>query len=442
MNKFFVVLIILLFFNTLLFLHSQNNYIPQSNNPDSIIIKKNPIFIDDKDFFLFFYYDTLKYNPLLMPLIFNGKWVSDDTLKLFKKPPKTKDGFSILPSPFQSLYVNTDWKSTDIQKYVRQSTMNYTFLHNPQIVKYNEGMLPEKVFEQQEMTTNIFKDLFRPEANVTLSPDNLHRTVPKEEYWWKIMNSVLNVTQSYVSDNWYKGGESNMSLLNIQNLKFGYNDKKVIQFETEIECKFSFYNSPNDTVRAFRVNDDATFLKSKIGLKAVETFYYTFSTEFRTQLFNNYKANSTVKTSSFLSPANLYMSLGMDYKLKNKKIVMSVIVSPLSYRLVYVHDPEVKETNFGVDAGKKSKSSFGSMLTGDLTWTFDKQINWVSRLYYYTTYKKTEAEWENTFNFILNRYLSTKFMFHARFDDSAKPSPSWDYLQLRELLSFGIAYKW
>ncbi|MCL1944066.1 MAG: DUF3078 domain-containing protein [Candidatus Azobacteroides sp.] len=414
-------------------LHAQQK-LSQPVNPDSL-------FFDKKEYYLRFYYDTLKYNPLFMPLVFDGKWLPD-TLSLAQKPKAA----AILPVPetsFRSLYTDSsDRKSQDFRNFIHQSAKNYMYAKYPQSVKYNRSMLPEKVPEQKKIKPNTLKDLFTPEPDVRLSVDNIQRAVPKEVFWWKTINSTLNFTQNYISPNWYKGGESNNSLLNIQNIKFGYNDKKKIQFETEIECKFSFYSSPNDTIRSLRVSDDATFLKSKLGYKAVENFYYTFSTEFRTQLFNNYKANSRERISSILSPANLYVSLGMDYKVKSKKVTLSVILSPISYRLIHVKDPEVNPVNFGVDAGKTTKSTFGSMLTSDMTWSFNKQINWVSRLYYYTTYNKVEAEWENTFNFILNRYLATKFIVHSRFDDSVSRNNDLGYYQLRELLSFGLSYKW
>lgn len=438
MRKHFILLFSIF---AVLNLYSQKNKLPKLFNPDNLIVDDSHDFEDEKEFFLWFYYDTLKYNPLFMPLIFDGQW-QPDTIVFLKDKYEKQTTIPLPRSPFDSLYITEDWKSKEIEKFIRQSTKDYVYANYPLTVKYNQKMLPEKIPEQKEIKTNLLKNLFTPEPDINLKADNLQKTIPKEVFWWKTANNTLNVTQNYVSDNWSKGGESNLSLLNIQNLKFGYNDKKTFQFETEIECKFSFYSSPNDTIRSFRVNDDATFLKSKLGYKAFEKFYYTFSTEFRTQLFNNYKANSTVRTSSFLSPANLYMSLGLDYKLKNKKINMSVILSPISYRLIYVGDPEVDETAFGVDKGKYSNNSFGSMLTGDLTFTFNKQINWVSRLYYYTTYEKTEAEWENTFNFVLNRYLSTKFIFHGRFDDSAKRSNDLGYFQIRENLSFGLSYKW
>jgi hypothetical protein len=49
--------------------------------------------------------------------------------------------------------------------------------------------------------------------------------------------------------------------------------------------------------------------------------------------------------------------------------------------------------------------------------------------------------WENTFEFKFNRYLSTKVFLHGRFDDGVTlTDDNRTYFQFKEMLTFGLSY--
>lgn len=52
-----------------------------------------------------------------------------------------------------------------------------------------------------------------------------------------------------------------------------------------------------------------------------------------------------------------------------------------------------------------------------------------------------QGDWEHTFNFSINKYLSTQFYAHLRFDNGAAKNDSWKYWQFKEILSFGLTYR-
>lgn len=281
--------------------------------------------------------------------------------------------------------------------------------------------------------------LFKPENDYTEAKKVDTRINVNKPNFWKVQgNASFQFSQNYISPNWYKGGESSNNILSSLMLNANYNDKRRIEFDNKLEAKVGFIAMPSDTLHKFNFSSDLLRLTSKLGIKAYSRWYYTVSMEFNTQFFNSYNLNSPTRISSFMAPGNLIFNFGLDYKLSKEKIDLSAFLSPLTYNFRYVGDPLVDETQFGLAEGEKILNSFGSTFQFNMKWTIIPQIIWESRFNYFTSYHKIETEWENTFNFILNRYLSAKLFVHARFYDmEAEHRIQWN-----ELLSFGINYNW
>ncbi len=321
----------------------------------------------------------------------------------------------------------------------------FTYLNHPTMVRQTEEeVMSNRAFNEQLMPGYIRKQRMTDQIRDKrwIDPDvDQHLVIHKPNFWTHTVNVSLQFTQNYISSNWYKGGESSNSMLSSLDVSMNYNDQQRIQFDNRLEWQLGFISSRADSIHNTKPNSDLLRLTSKLGVKAFSTWYYTIQAELSTQLFSNYSTNSYDLSSSFMSPFYLKFDLGLDYKKSLKNLTFSSVISPLSYKLTYVDNDKVDVTNFGMKEGMRSMNEIGSNLQINSKWTIISEIVWETRFSYFTTYKRAEIEWENTINFQLNRYLSTKLFVHARFDDGVEKDDDNDsYFQLSELLSFGLSY--
>ncbi len=286
-------------------------------------------------------------------------------------------------------------------------------------------------------------DIFKPEI-IEAKPQEIPGYVKlvKPRLWKFRGNGSLQFSQLHVSDNWYTGGDNNLNLQSSFAFYFNYNNQEYIQFDNSLEIKEGLNTTPSDTVHGYTINTDLFRLTSKLGIKAAKNWYYTLSMQFSSQFFTNYVTNSMKKNSSFLSPGYLSVGIGMDYKLKLKKFDLSVLMSPLAYNLRFVTDPDIEETRYGIERGKYSLNTYGSEVTINSTWKITSYITYTSRLYWFTNYERVETNFENTIDVAINRYFSTRFFSHIRFDDNVKRKPDQSYFQFKDILSFGLSYQW
>ena len=337
-------------------------------------------------------------------------------------------------------------RTADIDRAVNRQLLSF-YLEYPYLVRKNEndlkGLEPlsDKMVIRKPRKNKVMP-LLVPEREHPMAEKDL--LVIKPNFWTISGNGYMQFSQNYISDNWYKGGESTVSLLSGMTWQFNYDDKQKIQFENKIEWKLGFITAPSDTVHQYKTSEDMLRLSSKLGYKAFYNWYYTLSAEFKTQFFSKYDTNSDNLVSALFSPAELNIGLGMDYKyIKDGVCNLSVLINPFNYSRYSVASDRVDPTKFNIKAGHRVENQWGSRLETTLKWSIINNLLWESRLSYTTNYEKVLAEWENTFTFAFNKYFSTKLFVHARFDDSVTLEEDNDsYFQLQELLSLGFNYAW
>ena len=265
--------------------------------------------------------------------------------------------------------------------------------------------------------------------------------VSKPNFWTVKGDYYLQFLQNYISSNWHKGGESNYSMVGSLTMEANYNNKQKMKWENKLELKLGFQSSRSDSLHSFKASEDLIRYTSKLGLQASNKWYYTLQLIANTQFTHGYKSNDAFVYSDFLSPLNVNLSLGMDYTVDafKKKLTGNLHIAPLAYNFRYVNRKELS-TRYGLDEGHRVLHDFGSQFTVELLWVLSDNIKWKTRVYGYTTYKRAELEWENTFMFQFNKYISTNLFIYPRFDDGASRNGHHGYWQLKEFLSLGFNY--
>ena len=372
---------------------------------------------------------------MLMPLIFEKqRSVSDDV------PTGATDT--------TGLKLDMDWLNNALRGHRRMDDNRYRLMiDNPDIVRFNKRRLPkppkEIVVETDPSATELEVDIEKIDGGKFKPID---RREIKNHNWLHTFVGSLHGTQAYISSNWYQGGENNLNLLADVQWDCNYNQKLHPKwlFNNTLHYRLGVATAKGDSLRNYSINEDNFQFNSQLGYKAVKNWYYSATLLFKTQLLNNYVTNSRTLAAAFLSSGELNLGLGMtyDYKDKDGYKLFNLSIAPLSYNMKICRDiVKFDPTKFGIEAGHHTKHNFGSNIEAKFEWKITPSITWKTRFYAFTDYKYVQGDWENTLSFAVNSFLNTQIFTHLRFDKSRPWNEDWKYWQFKEILSFGLTYK-
>lgn len=283
---------------------------------------------------------------------------------------------------------------------------------------------------------------------------------------WKTgVDLSLQATQNYVTDNWYNGGNSNLSVLGGVQGWWNYAGEKGFSWDNKVELKYGVTTtfSEDKAGRIFHVTDDKTSYQTKMGYALGKGWNVAWSGDVSTTLFNSYKIDTDQLTSGFASPVRFNTGVGFDYKYTNpeKKIDLSVMIAPYAFKLTYVNDT----TNFvaqddngvdykysiskhiGIDDGALDNAvtqlqtyNVGASFKVNYRQQFNENIALSSVLSFYTDYKGIEVDWEIVGDFKLYKWLTARVSLNPRYDSTV--GEGWnEKIQFKEFVSLGLAYR-
>ena len=325
------------------------------------------------------------------------------------------------------------------------SELMHLYLTRPDLVEGTDRMVQQQQTKLDDIKAPIHHDptLVEKVAERPVEPTNVpvEVLVKRPNFWTFSGDYALQFLQNYVSGNWYKGGESNYSALVSLVMQANYNNKQKVKWENRLELKYGMQSSRSDSLHSFKSTEDLIRLTSKLGLQATKRWYYTVQFIGNTQFSHSYRSNDPKIYSAFAAPLNINLSIGMDYSVDwmNHRLKGNFHLAPLAYNMKYTRMLELTR-RLGIKDGNHFLHDFGSEFTVDLEWQLMESLTWKTRLYGYSTYKRTELEWENTFTFRFNRYISSRVFIYPRFDDGVSRDDHYAFWQLKEFASIGFQY--
>ena len=268
----------------------------------------------------------------------------------------------------------------------------------------------------------------------------------------------LSLNQAY-SNNWIGSSDPFVGLSTLDNLYLFYRKNKF-SWENMLDIDFGMrytFNSKSDKPMKYEKTSDKIDLNSQIGFKMKGDWYYGALLHINTQLANGWNSgNDSIKTSSFMTPGYVTLSLGINYKRK----MWAWYISPIAAKMTTKTDPIFyNQMAFGVDSNKKTHLSVGAFTRISFAADIHPKINLNTKLELFYDYmgeydqlRNTTANFEMTWRFSVTEWLSITlktallYDYNIRFpvydeNGTVIEGITTDHLQFQELFGLTLGYK-
>ena len=243
--------------------------------------------------------------------------------------------------------------------------------------------------------------------------------------------------------NWAAGGDDYAFSINSLVSLFAFYKNGKNSWDNSFDFNYGFIKT---TSLGSRKNDDRLDLLSKYGYALGPKWNLAALANFRTQLFKGYTYDEGVRTfvSDFLSPANLLIGIGFDYKPNPE---FSLYLSPLTARWIIVRNETLRPL-YGIEPGKQTRSELGAFVSANYIKSFNPVLSYKGRLDLFSNYRNNPQNIDlfmtNIFSARLSRALSATWNLDLIYDDDIrlfgenKRSPA---LQIKSLIGAGLLMK-
>ena len=294
------------------------------------------------------------------------------------------------------------------------------------------------LFTQSSIAQDLVVAKLRNETSRSIKKEN-----DTSKWNWKqggLYN--FNLSQSSLS-NWAAGGDNFNMAINTYFNYFVFFKKPRQNWDNNVDVNLGFMKS---TSIGGRKNDDRIDFLSKYGYQIDTTgmWYISGLFNFRSQFFDGYSFSGTnaTFTSSFLSPAYIILSAGLDFKPTS---TFSIFFSPLTSRNTLVLNSKLSDLGkYGVTPGSKLVKETGTFITINYNNVIAPNITYKGRADLFSNYNDKPENinfyMTNFFSFKINKFFSASYSLDAIYDDKIRifgPLKKSPGLQLKSIIGIG-----